>query len=272
MSGRFHRFQHGGIQYTVICELEREVPPGGGPSFINAPAEELRAAVDRWVAESGTPLKMAMNILVAQVGDAMVVVDTGNGPNDDNARSAMVDGLEAAGIDPAGVHLVISTHGHGDHIGGNTDRAGNPTFPNATYVMSEQEWQRLTAEPNDVAQRQLLGLADRYRRMNPGDDVIPGIGTIPAPGHAEGMMALVFGDGDDKLLHVADTFHLAFQPGYPDWYISFDGDPDQTVRTRRRLLAYAAESGHLVMAYHTPFPGLGRIEVDGDAWRWHPVE
>ena len=87
---------------------------------------------------------------------------------------------------------------------------------------------------------------------------------------------VVLGDGavigDDTLLHVADTFHLAFQPGHPDWYISFDGDPDQTVRTRRSLFARAAENGHLVMAYHAPFPGLGRIEADGDDWRWRPAE
>ena len=272
MSGRFHRFQHGGVNFTVICELERELPPGGGPSFLNAPADEVRAAVDRWTSESGGPLRMAMNILVADIDGNLLVVDTGNGPSDDNARGAMVEGLEAAGIDPSAVDMVITTHGHGDHIGGNTDAAGNPTFPNATYVISDIEWQRLTSDPNDAAQRQLIGLADRYRQVTPGDDIIPGIGTIPAPGHAAGMMALVIGKGDDTLLHVADTFHLAFQPGHPDWYISFDGDPDQTVRTRRSLFARAAENGHLVMAYHAPFPGLGRIEADGNVWRWRPAE
>ncbi len=270
MAGRFHRFTVGDYACTAVCDRERELVAGGGPQFMNADPDAVRAAADRWVAESGAQLRMSVNILVVDTDKNRVLVDTGNGPSDESARGGMLDGLAAAGIDPTTIDVVITTHGHGDHISGNTDGQGNPTFPNARYVISDVEWQRLSAEPNEAAQKHLQAIAGRYERVTPGDEIVPGITAVPAPGHAPGMMALLIGAGDERLLHVADAFHLPFQPAHPDWYVGFDADPEQTIRTRRELLDRAAREGYRVFAYHAAFPGLGRIESDGDVWRWRP--
>ena len=271
MAERGHRFNVGSFACTVVADQERDTTGGPPRSFINATPEESQAAAAAYAEAIGdAKSSISMNILIVDTGKHRVLVDTGNGPSDTSPRGGMLDGLAAAGIDPISIDVVITTHGHGDHIAGNTDGQGNPTFPNARYVISDAEWQRLIAEPNESAQKHLLAIADRYERITPGDELVPGITSIPAPGHAPGMMALLVGDGEERLLHLADTFHAPFQPGHPDWYLGFDADPEQTVRTRRDLLDLAAREGYLVIAYHPPFPGLGRIEADGDAWRWRP--
>lgn len=272
MTDRLHRFNVGSYNCTVVCDFERDTTGGPPRAFLNATAEESGAAAATYAEAIGDPSSsMSMNILVVDTGQHRVLVDTGNGPSDASPRGGMLDGLAAAGIDAASIDVVITTHGHGDHIAGNTDGQGNPTFPNARYVISAIEWQRLTAEPDESARTHLLSIADRYERITPGDDVVPGIATIAAPGHAPGQLALLIGEGDRRLLHLADVFHVPFQPAHPDWYLGFDADPEQTVDTRRALLDRAAREGLLVFAYHAPFPGLGRIEAAGDAWQWRPA-
>jgi len=32
-----------------------------------------------------------------------------------------------------------------------------------------------------------------------------------------------------------------------------------------------AETGEMLVATHLPFPSVGRVSVDGDAFRWVPV-
>lgn len=39
----------------------------------------------------------------------------------------------------------------------------------------------------------------------------------------------------------------------------------------RRLMQEAAVSGELFVATHLPFPSVGRVKVDGEAFRWVAV-
>ncbi|MEI2618378.1 MAG: MBL fold metallo-hydrolase [Thermomicrobiales bacterium] len=271
MADRVHRFNVGSFRCVVVCDQEHDTTGGPPRAFLNATPEESGAAAAAYADVTGDAASsISMNILVVDTGTHLVIVDTGNGPSDSSPRGGMLDGLAAAGIEPASVDVVITTHAHPDHVAGNTDGEGHPTFPNARYVISGVEWQRLAEQPNEWSQTQLSAIADRYERITPGEDVVPGIATIPTPGHAPGQMALLIEDGGEQLLHIADVFHVPFQPAHPDWYLGFDADPEQTVLTRRALLERAAREGYLVIAYHTPFPGLGRIRTADDVWQWWP--
>ncbi len=46
--------------------------------------------------------------------------------------------------------------------------------------------------------------------------------------------------------------------------------PPEVVATRRSLLEWAATDQALVMAFHFPFPGLGRVAPEGEGWVWIP--
>ena len=57
---------------------------------------------------------------------------------------------------------------------------------------------------------------------------------------------------------------------HPDWKPGYDGDMDQAVLARRRLLDQATTDRLLLLAYHLPFPGVGNVARDGTAYRWIP--
>ncbi len=77
--------------------------------------------------------------LVVNTGKHQVLVDTGAGGLAPSTGK-LLQNLQAAGIALEDIDTVILTHGHPDHIGGNTDDNGRPAFPDARYVMWKDEW------------------------------------------------------------------------------------------------------------------------------------
>jgi glyoxylase-like metal-dependent hydrolase (beta-lactamase superfamily II) len=267
-----YQFSLGAFNCTSICDGEEtwETVPEAWITFANASRAEVAEARRAYTAATGDPsAEVSMNILLIDTGAQKVLVDTGCGPHPANpANGKLLGRLASIGISPADIDIVINTHGHWDHIEGNTDGHGNPTFPNARYVMSEVEWVRQTTDPAENAKTHLLAIADRFERIAMDAEIVPGIRALPAPGHSPGQIALLIESDGAGLLQAADTFHHPVELMHPEWYFAFESDPEATVRTRRDLCALAAREQLLVLPYHLPFPGLGRITTNGDHWLW----
>lgn len=81
-----------------------------------------------------------------------ILVDTGAGNNKNRPFTPYFDQLHLnylekllnAGIKPEDVDYVLMTHLHVDHVGWNTRLSNGdwvPTFPNAKYVFSKEEYE-----------------------------------------------------------------------------------------------------------------------------------
>ena len=130
----------------------------------------------------------------------------------------MIPNLRSIGVAPEEIDTVILTHGHVDHIGGNLDQAGKLAFPNARYVMSRAEWDFWAADPDlaafkvtafidlirSVARTQLPPIQERLILVEDGDEIVPGIQVVAAPGHTPGHIALF--DTRDGSLIAGDAF------------------------------------------------------------------
>jgi glyoxylase-like metal-dependent hydrolase (beta-lactamase superfamily II) len=267
-----HAFQVGSFRCWIVSDGQRTMDGPIVSPFVNAGDDEVRAEIEAYRAATGDlGTTTGMNILVVDTGVNRVIVDTGNGPGSDGPFGNLLDLLPETGLSTDDIDTVIITHGHGDHINACTNGAGLPTFPNAQYVMTEVDWEHWTSEPGEAAATHLLSIADRFDRITNDVEIVAGIHAIPAPGHSPGMIALLIESDGDRLLHSADSWHRPIQPQRPEWYSSFDRDPDTAIATRRRLYGMAASDDLLVLPYHATFPGLGRIVADGNSWRWRPL-
>jgi glyoxylase-like metal-dependent hydrolase (beta-lactamase superfamily II) len=262
-----------------------DFPPPPAMLFANAPGENVEAISRQYGLPSPWLEWVSPYIcLVVRTSEHLILVDTGAG-NLAPTTGQLIKNLRAVNISPEDIDIVINTHGHPDHLGGNVDAAGAPVFPKASYIITKEEWgfwasdraERELAEHSkeillNTARRNLLPIKDRLRLIEPETEIVSGIKALPAPGHTPGQMALSITSSNERLLCLSDVVLHPVHLEQIDWCSIFDVMPEVVTGTRRRLLDMASTAKDLVMAFHFPFPGLGRVVWEGRSWRWQPEE
>jgi glyoxylase-like metal-dependent hydrolase (beta-lactamase superfamily II) len=278
-----HHFQVGSIRCTVLSDGYYAYPTSW--FFPNAEPGALRQALDQRHLPQDNVLSPYTCLLI-ETGRHVILVDTGAGEGS-RTTGAIRARLEVAGIRPQDVNTVILTHAHPDHIGGTTDMFGHPAFPNACYVLSEHEWEFWTSARPDLrglrvpedaktsihstARRCLGPLRHQIETIDREIEVVPGVRAIPAPGHTPGHLAVILSSDGESLLNLGDAAVHPLHLEQPCWENGFDQAADAAVATRRRLLQCAASENMRVMAFHFPFPSVGRIfPTAHGGWEWTP--
>ncbi|NEO87933.1 MAG: MBL fold metallo-hydrolase [Spirulina sp. SIO3F2] len=229
-----------------------------------------------------------VNALYLETDEHKVLIDTGSGNAFGPTAGHLLTNLAAAGIAATDIDTVIVTHAHPDHIGGILDAEGQLRLPNAQFYISQAEsdfWLADTVElPKSLLDEEtkagliagakaILGaIQDRTTLFAMGDEVIPHIQAIDSAGHTAGQAAFLITSGDESLLSTGDVFFSdPLNLENPDWEVAFDSDPEQGVIARRELLETVTTERRLLLVPHMPFPGLGHVRTQGDAYGWEPI-
>ncbi len=176
--------------------------------------------------------------------------------------------LDAIGVAPADVDLIIMTHLHFDHAGGlvRQDRSGClvPTFPRARIVVQADELTDALEPPEiraasyrtgDLA---VLNEAGRFDPVEGEEEVAPGIVVEPAMSHTRGHQVVRIGHGPETVVFVGDLIPTAAHIN-PAWLMAYDLYPAECSRARRDLLERAADGSWTLYFYHDPVTKAGKI-------------
>lgn len=219
--------------------------------------------------------------LLIKAGGQNIVVDTGYGHKLSEKRMQqlaltrpegdLVSGLWAQGVAPEDVNLVINTHLHGDHVGGNTYIEGQsllPTFPNARYITQRREYAD-AAFPNERTRGTYFSenFAPLYESgqldLIDGElEVVPGVRCVVTPGHTPAHMCVVFESQGEAGLFVADLASVSLHFAKLAWMTAFDLEPLVTLETKRYWQQWALQREAILIFQHDAYTRAGVLGYD----------
>jgi len=234
-------------------------------------------------------IHLRANSLLVRAHGKTIVIETGNGTKWDSKQRGiyaiqdgdpLIQSLAQQGVQPRDVDLVINTHLHFDHAGGNTrfenDRAV-PTFPRARYVVQRAELAHAAA-PNERDRAsyfsenfQPITDADLWDLTDCDQEILPGINVARIPGHNSNIQAVVLTGGGKSLAFVADLLPTRHHIPLP-WIMAYDLYPMQTLETKRSWLPRMARENWMVVFGHDPDVAAATFHERGGKIEIEPVD
>lgn len=232
-------------------------------------------------------ITLSMNSLLIHAGGKRILVETGAGDKM-NAKLRDIYGLDGPFLDrelqkfdlqPADIDIVVNTHLHFDHCGGNTriekDKAV-PAFPNARYVVHRAEYDhamdpterdRASYFPDNYVPVREAGQFDLLY----ADAVIaPGVELVRLPGHVPDMFGVkLTGGGQTALLFgdlVPTTAHLPLP-----WIMGYDLYPMMTLENKKRWIPQVVREGWLALFAHDDRVPAAYVRERNGQWETEPV-
>jgi len=244
--------------------------------------------------------------LLIESDAGLILVDTGYGDKLSQkqreifgltATDRLLGDLHSVGCGPEDVDIVLMTHLHGDHIGGNTrwdtpdhtPGAVVPTFPQARYICQRvdlaeasfpNERTRATFHTTNwqpLLERNLLAVVDGPQQL------ASGVRTDIAPGHTGALQTVWVEDGGESLLFLGDAANWAVQLDRLAWVPAYDIYPLTSIETKRRLIADAMAREAQLVFQHDSIHVTGRLvpgkrgpvvqaEITEEPWNAIPPE
>jgi glyoxylase-like metal-dependent hydrolase (beta-lactamase superfamily II) len=226
---------------------------------------------------------LGLNVALVESGGKRVLVDTGMGDrwSEKEVRMYRIDrsttllgGLRAHGLGPEDIDVVVNTHLHFDHAGGNTRREGDrvvPTFPRARYVVQRGEWEDAT-HPHERSRASYreddfvpVAAAGQLDLIEGEAEVAPGVRAVRVGGHTTHHQMVVVQGGGETLVVPTDLLPTASHLPLP-FVMGYDLFPVATLEAKRNLLEAAVEGGWRILFYHDPRTPVGRVKRAGDGY------
>ena len=269
-------------KYNLYSVETSEFGLDGGAMFgiIPKPVWEKKVSADEL-----NRVNMVTRSLLLVSDEKKILIDTGNGTKWEEKYKQIYDintdqyniekSLGKYGFSSEQITDVICTHMHFDHIGGNTKiKSGEvvPTFPNAKYWISEENW-KLANHPSQkdagsfiehdwkvLAENQMIEIIDGR------EPFIEGIETFITHGHTPGLLHPIVSDGSNKLFYGADIFPMVAHIPIP-WVMAYDVQPVVTMEEKQKLLQKMEREDWILFFEHDPHIQACTVHKDGKHYK-----
>lgn len=269
-------------KYDLYSVETSEFGLDGGAMFgiIPKPVWEKKVSADEL-----NRVNMVTRSLLLVSDEKKILIDTGNGTKWEEKYKQIYDintdqyniekSLGKYGFSSEQITDVICTHMHFDHIGGNTKiKSGKvvPTFPNAKYWISKENW-KLANHPSQkdagsfiehdwkvLAENQMIEIIDGR------EPFIEGIETFVTHGHTPGLLHPIVSDGSNKLFYGADIFPMVAHIPIP-WVMAYDVQPVVTMEEKQKLLQKMEREDWILFFEHDPHIQACSVHKDGKHYK-----
>lgn len=176
--------------------------------------------------------------------------------------------FQQTGYAPEDISIVVNTHLHFDHCGGNTILSDNgdivPQFPNARYFVSRREFEH--AE-NPYERDRASYLQENWEALKKSGqlelkssiyEVVSGLTMTEMRGHNGSMQTVRIRSGSETFYSFSDLIPTTAHLPIP-WIMGYDLFPLETLENKKRLLPQALNENWLCWFYHDSETPLCRL-------------
>jgi glyoxylase-like metal-dependent hydrolase (beta-lactamase superfamily II) len=239
------------------------------------------------LSDSKNRIRLGLNCLLIRSPEKIILIDTGCGHKytpkqlqiyNIEHEEGLLGELSACGLGPEDVDVVVNTHLHFDHCGGNTvlhDGNVTATFPNATYMLRRAEYEA-ACNPNPRTQStylphnwEVLTATGQLQLIDEDREIIPGVSLIGTPGHTTGHQSVKITSDEQTVFYMADLCPTQAHAPLP-WIMSFDLYPMTTMDTRRTIYRKAIQEDWLLLFEHDPNKPAGYLMEDQGTYKVRP--
>ncbi len=189
-------------------------------------------------------------------------------------KSNLIESLYRFGYQPKNIDIVINTHLHFDHAGGNTtyNEKGEivPAFPKARYFIQKGEME-VALNPNERTKasyitEDFLPIGGTKSLCLVNDEIIEvckGVSLIKISGHTRNHQCVKIESEGQVAFFLADLVPTVAHLHYP-YIAGYDLFPLETLENKKKILKQAFEEHWLLIFQHDPKVRMGYLKkVDG---------
>ncbi|MBI3158399.1 MAG: MBL fold metallo-hydrolase [Chloroflexi bacterium] len=224
---------------------------------------------------------MDLNSLLIRTGGKTILVDAGLGDklsakgirnwNLEWPEGTLLDNLAAHGVQPEDVDIVIDTHLHADHCGGNTRKQDDevvPAFPNAEYIVQRIEFAdamhpdartRATYLPENFVP---VWSAGQFRFLHGDAEILPGLRCVVARGHTRAIQCVLLETAPEPVLFMTDLATFAVHFERTAWVTAYDVEPLETIASKQIWQKWALDTNALLVFQHDSYVRTARLTKD----------
>ncbi len=242
-------------------------------------------------ADARNRIALGMRCLLIEHPTGLVLIDTGIGNKEDakfldiygieasvpGYRTMLEAALAAAGFTADDVKVVINTHLHFDHAGGNTvvTESGEivPTFRNARYLAHAGEMQYATHTNERTAASyfprnwDVLKQSGQLELVQHDVELLAGIRMRHTPGHTPFHQSIVIESAGETAVFLGDLCPTAAHVPLP-WIMGYDVEPLVTLESKRAMWKDADAGGWLVIFEHDAREAWGRVRLGSKGYEF----
>jgi glyoxylase-like metal-dependent hydrolase (beta-lactamase superfamily II) len=234
-------------------------------------------------------IQMGLWCLLIQTDNKNIIINTGIG-NKYNQRyyeifniqhpPDLITTLSEHTIKPEDINIVILTHLHFDHCGGNTTYKNLksklqipnnneifPTFPNAKYIVQKDELEK-AINPNErtkasYLKENILPLQEtkQLQLINGDQKIVKGIQVKVTGGHTRGHQIVFIESDNKKAAYWSDLIPTTAHIDLP-YIMSYDLYPEETLNEKKKLIKQSVKEQWLCFWEHDPLINCGYIQKD----------
>lgn len=217
-----------------------------------------------------------LNSVLVRTGEKTVLIETGMGNKLPEKMAEifgqpakLLENLNAVGLSPDDIDVVINSHLHFDHCGWNTvskNGAIVPTFPKAQYYVQEGEWKHAHQQQRDAVSYfeenyDPLVQSRRMHLLQGNQEIAPGVSVEVYPGHTRDMQAILLHSQGKTACYISDLIPTSAHLDL-NWVMAFDLYPLETIESRKRYYSRAIPEGWLTLFTHDAVLPWSYLEKD----------